>query len=153
MLHASTSPFYPLFATLDVNAKIQGSSAGRRLWHDCVKVGIEARKLVLNNCDLIRPFIPTTIKGKKWQDYDTEEIATNLEFFKFHPTDTWHKFEGYEDEQYFVDPCKFLLTTPGISLESGEYESFGIPATILANYLRENGIIPEKCDLNSILFC
>ena len=152
MLHASTSPFYPLFATLDVNAKIQGSEAGLRLWHECVKVGIEARKLVLNHCDLIRPFIPTTVKGKKWQDYDTEEIATNLEFFKFHPTDTWHKFEGYADEQYFVDPCKFLLTTPGISLESGEYEDFGIPATILANYLRENGIIPEKCDLNSILF-
>ncbi len=152
MLHASTSPFYPLFATLDVNAKIQGSEAGRRLWHECVKVGIEARKLVLNHCELIRPFIPTTIKGKKWQDYDTEEIATNLEFFKFHPTDTWHKFEGYADEQYFVDPCKFLLTTPGISLETGEYEKFGVPATILANYLRENGIIPEKCDLNSILF-
>ncbi len=152
MLHASTSPFYPLFATLDVNAKIQGSEAGRRLWHECVKVGIEARKLVLNHCELIRPFIPTTIKGKKWQDYDTEEIATNLEFFKFHPTDTWHKFEGYADEQYFVDPCKFLLTTPGISLETGEYEEFGVPATILANYLRENGIIPEKCDLNSILF-
>ena len=152
MLHASTSPFYPLFAALDVNAKIQGSEAGRRLWHECVKVGIEARKLVLNHCDLIRPFIPTTVKGKKWQDYDTEEIATNLEFFKFHPTDTWHKFEGYADEQYFVDPCKFLLTTPGISLENGEYEDFGIPATILANYLRENGIIPEKCDLNSILF-
>lgn len=152
MLHASTSPFYPLFATLDVNAKIQGSEAGRRLWHECVKVGIEARKLVLNHCELIRPFIPTTIKGKKWQAYDTEEIATNLEFFKFHPTDTWHKFEGYADEQYFVDPCKFLLTTPGISLETGEYEEFGVPATILANYLRENGIIPEKCDLNSILF-
>ena len=152
MLHASTSPFYPLFAALDVNAKIQGSEAGLRLWHECVKVGIEARKLVLNHCDLIRPFIPTTVKGKKWQDYDTEEIATNLEFFKFHPTDTWHKFEGYADEQYFVDPCKFLLTTPGISLENGEYEDFGIPATILANYLRENGIIPEKCDLNSILF-
>lgn len=152
MLHASTSPFYPLFATLDVNAKMQGSPAGRRLWHDCVKVGIEARKLVLNSCEMIRPFIPTTINGKKWQDYDTEEIATNLEFFKFHPQDSWHKFEGYEDEQYFVDPCKFLLTTPGISLETGEYEDFGIPATILANYLRENGIIPEKCDLNSILF-
>ena len=152
MLHASTSPFYPLFAALDVNAKIQGSEAGRRLWHECVKVGIEARKLVLNHCELIRPFIPTTIKGKKWQDYDTEEIATNLEFFKFHPTDAWHKFEGYADEQYFVDPCKFLLTTPGISLETGEYEKFGVPATILANYLRENGIIPEKCDLNSILF-
>ena len=74
--------------------KFKGSEAGRRLWHECVKVGIEARKLVLNHCELIRPFIPTTIKGKKWQDYDTEEIATNLEFFKFHPTDTWHKLKA-----------------------------------------------------------
>lgn len=45
-----------------------------------------------------------------------------------------------------------MLTTPGIDIQTGEYEEFGIPATILANYLRENGIIPEKCDLNSILF-
>ncbi|MDO5053883.1 MAG: ornithine decarboxylase SpeF [Pasteurella oralis] len=152
MLHASTSPFYPLFATLDVNAKIQGTPAGIRLWHDCVKVGIEARKMVLNSCDLIKPFIPPYVKGKKWQDYDTEEMANSLEFFKFHAEDKWHKFEGYVDNQYFVDPCKFMLTTPGIDIETGEYEKFGIPATILANYLRENGIIPEKCDLNSILF-
>jgi ornithine decarboxylase len=45
-----------------------------------------------------------------------------------------------------------MLTTPGINVETGEYEDFGIPSTILANYLREHGIIPEKCDLNSILF-
>ena len=44
------------------------------------------------------------------------------------------------------------MTTPGIDTETGEYEDFGVPATILANYLRENNIIPEKCDLNSILF-
>ena len=64
----------------------------------------------------------------------------------------WHGFEGYASEQYFVDPCKLLLTTPGIDAETGEYTDFGIPATILAHYLRENGIVPEKCDLNSILF-
>ena len=45
-----------------------------------------------------------------------------------------------------------MLTTPGINVENGEYADFGIPAVILANYLRENGIIPEKNDLNSILF-
>lgn len=45
-----------------------------------------------------------------------------------------------------------MLTTPGIHAETGEYEDFGIPASILANYLRENKIIPEKNDLNSILF-
>ncbi len=152
MMHASTSPFYPLFATLDVNARIQGSHAGRRLWLECVKTGIEARKMLLNTCELIRPFIPTEVNGIRWQDYETDEIANNLEFFRFHPNDKWHKFDGYEDNQYFVDPCKLLLTTPGISLDNGEYEDFGIPATVLANYLRENGIIPEKCDLNSILF-
>ncbi|MEL4485796.1 hypothetical protein AAEH76_19725 [Shewanella algae] len=32
------------------------------------------------------------------------------------------------------------------------YATTSIPATILANFLRENNIIPEKCDLNSILF-
>lgn len=152
MLHASTSPFYPLFATLDVNAQIQGSAAGKRLWHECVKVGIEARKLVLDTCELVRPFIPPVVNGKKWQDYDTEIMANDLEFFKFHSNDKWHQFEGYSENQYFVDPCKFMLTTPGINIETGEYDHFGIPATILANYLRENGIIPEKCDLNSILF-
>lgn len=40
----------------------------------------------------------------------------------------------------------------GIDAETGEYSDFGVPATILAHYLRENGIVPEKCDLNSILF-
>ncbi len=152
MLHASTSPFYPLFATLDVNAQIQGSAAGIRLWDECIKIGIESRKMILDSCDLIKPFIPPVVNGKKWQDYDTEEIARNLEFFKFHANETWHKFDGYVEDQYFVDPCKFMLTTPGINLKTGEYEEFGVPATILANYLRENGIIPEKCDLNSILF-
>ncbi len=40
MLHASTSPFYPLFAALDVNAKIHEGESGRRLWAECVELGI-----------------------------------------------------------------------------------------------------------------
>lgn len=152
MMYASTSPFYPLFAALDVNAKIQEGESGKKLWKDCVNVGIEARKAVLAKCSLIKPFIPTTVRGKRWEDYSTDEIANNIEFFKFHPKEKWHSFEGYGENQYFVDPNKFMLTTPGINVETGKYEDFGIPATILANYLRENRIIPEKNDLNSILF-
>jgi ornithine decarboxylase len=51
-----------------------------------------------------------------------------------------------------IDPTKLMLTTPGIDHETGEYEGTGIPATILAAFLRENNVIPEKNDLNSILF-
>ena len=152
MLYASTSPFYPLFAALDVNARMQDGEAGRKLWADCIKVGVEARKDVLERCELLKPFIPPMVNGKSWQDYPTEEISNNIEFFKFHPGEKWHSFEGYGENQYFVDPNKFMLTTPGINVETGEYEDFGIPATILANYLRDHRVVPEKNDLNSILF-
>lgn len=152
MMHASTSPFYPLFASLDVNAKMQEGEAGRRLWADCVKTVVDARKLLLETCHYIKPFIPSKVRGSDWKSYPTDLIAQDLEFFKFVPGQKWHSFEGYGENQYFVDPCKFMLTTPGIDVETGEYENFGVPATILANYLRDNGIIPEKNDLNSILF-
>ncbi|QIK15425.1 ornithine decarboxylase [Leclercia sp. 29361] len=152
MLHASTSPFYPLFAALDVNAKIHEGESGRRLWAECVELGIEARKAIIANCKMIQPFIPPEVAGRPWQDHPTHAIASELRFFSFEPGAKWHGFEGYAREQYFVDPCKLLLTTPGIDAESGKYTDFGIPATILAHYLREKGIVPEKCDLNSILF-
>ena len=51
-----------------------------------------------------------------------------------------------------VDPNKLTLLTPGIDRKTGEYLDFGVPATVVANYLREQRIVPEKCDLNSILF-
>ncbi|MDI3361896.1 ornithine decarboxylase [Lelliottia sp. V89_10] len=152
MLHASTSPFYPLFAALDINAKIHEGESGRRLWAECVELGIEARKAIIANCKMIKPFIPPVVAGRPWQDHPTHAIASERRFFSFEPGAKWHGFEGYADEQYFVDPCKLLLTTPGIDAETGDYTDFGIPATILAHYLRENGIVPEKCDLNSILF-
>ncbi|WP_318371282.1 ornithine decarboxylase [Enterobacter sp.] len=152
MLHASTSPFYPLFAALDVNAKIHEGESGRRLWAECVELGIEARKAIIANCKMIKPFIPPEVAGRPWQDHPTHAIARERRFFSFEPGATWHGFEGYAREQYFVDPCKLLLTTPGINAQTGAYTDFGIPATILAHYLRENGIVPEKCDLNSILF-
>ena len=152
MLHASTSPFYPLFAALDVNAKIHQGESGRRLWAECVAFGIEARKAIIAQCKMIKPFIPPVIAGRAWQDYPTETIAQDRGFFSFEPGASWHGFEGYAENEYFVDPCKLLLTTPGISSENGTYTDFGIPAAILAHYLRENGIVPEKSDLNSILF-
>ena len=152
MMQASTSPFYPIFASLDVNAQMHADGSGERLWAEAVRVGIEARKLILANCKLIRPFVPERVNGALWQEASTEEIASNRAYFAFEPGEHWHGFDGYTKDQYFVDPNKLLLTTAGIDVGTEEYEDFGVPATILANYLRENGIIPEKCDLNSILF-
>ena len=152
MMHASTSPFYPLFASLDVNAKIHEGELGKQLWRECIEVGIDARKSVLRHCKYLRPLVPPMVHGKKWEDGNTQEMANDVSYFAFEPNAKWHSFKGYGEGQYFIDPCKFQLITPGINVETGEYKDFGIHANILANYLRENRIIPEKCDLNTILF-
>lgn len=152
MMYASTSPFYPLFASLDVNAKIHEGELGKQLWRECIEVGIDARKSVLRRCKYLRPLVPPVVHGKKWEEGNTQEMANDVSYFAFEPNAKWHSFKGYGEGQYFIDPCKFQLITPGINVETGAYEDIGIHANILANYLRENRIIPEKCDLNTILF-
>ena len=54
LMNASTSPFYPLFASLDVNAKVHEGKAGEMLWDRCIELGIEARKKLREFCRLLR---------------------------------------------------------------------------------------------------
>ena len=46
LLHASTSPFYPLFASLDVGAQMMKGRSGEVLWDDTIRLGIELRKKI-----------------------------------------------------------------------------------------------------------
>lgn len=152
MLYASTSPFYPLFASLDVNAKIHSEGNGERIWEHCVRVGIEARKMIFSACEKIVPFVPSLIDGAPWKDYDTDVIASDLRFFEFSSDEKWHGFTGYGESQYFIDPCKLLLTTSRADAQGEDNEGFGFPAIVLAHYLRDQGIVPEKSDLYLIVF-
>jgi ornithine decarboxylase len=157
MLQASTSPFYPLFSSLDVNAQMHADKAGRVMWADMVKLGIEARKSVRKRFNgFLDPFVPDVVdyRGKKvkWEDVPTEKLASEQRYWQLEPGAAWHGYRHLGAEAAMVDPTKFMLTTVGINRKTGEYEKSGIPATILANYLRENNVIPEKNDLNSILF-
>lgn len=97
-----------------MNARIHSGRSGLRLWEDCVKFGIDARKLILEACTMVRPFVPDTIDGRPWQDHPTEDIANDIRFFEFHPKDRWHAFSGYADKQYFIDPCKCVLNASSV---------------------------------------
>lgn len=152
MKFTSTSPFYPIYASLDVNSFLQEGKHGEKMWEDVVKLGIYARKRIFKESKLFTPLVPPVVNGKKWEDVPTDELATNVDYWRFDKGGKWHGFEGYADGQYYVDPLKIIFRTPGIVMETGEYDDFGIPANILANYLREHGIVPEKSDLNSIEF-
>lgn len=152
MMHASTSPFYQLFAALDMNARIHEGEGGKKLWKDALILGIELRKEIIKKCHYLKPFLPDTVGNRKWENADTAQIAADRRFWAFSPKAGWHGFKGYGENQYFLDPMKLMLITPGIDIPTGTYEDFGIPGTIVAEYLRENRIIPEKCDLGDILF-
>jgi arginine/lysine/ornithine decarboxylase len=165
LINASTSPFYPLFASLDVNAKVHEGKAGEVLWDRCIELGIEARKKLREFCRYYEkngrtreekwffdPFVPDRVGDLAWEDIPTEQLKRDQSCWNFDPRSRWHGYPGMAEGYAMVDPNKLMLLTPGIDRETGEYLGFGVPATVLANFLREQKIVPEKCDLNSILF-
>ena len=176
LMNASTSPFYPLFASLDVNAKIHEGKGGEMLWERCIELSIDVRKKLREFGKyyaetgatraeqwFFDPFVPdvVTIKGSKhvedvagvaWESLPTDVIKREQQCWNFAPGQSWHGYAGYADGYAMVDPNKLTLLTPGIDRATGAYLDFGVPATVVANYLREERVVPEKCDLNSILF-
>jgi ornithine decarboxylase len=176
LMHASTSPFYPLFASLDVNARMHAGKAGEMMWDRCIALGIDARKKLREFCHhyevngrtaqekwFFDPFVPdrVTISRSRfaadavdvpWESLPTDLIKHEQQCWNFQPDAPWHGYRGMAPGYAMVDPNKLMLLTPGIDRKTGGYLDFGVPATVVANFLREQRVVPEKCDLNSILF-
>jgi ornithine decarboxylase len=174
MLHASTSPFYPLFASLDVGAQMMKGRSGEVLWDDTVRLGIELRKKVRairrefeeKEKDPARrwffeAFVPDRVtvpdgeggwRDTPWENVPTEDLAITSRYWELSPGAAWHGFTHVGPGYAITDPNKLTLLTPGFDRETGAYADYGIPAPVVAQYLRENRVVPEKNDLNSLLF-
>ena len=176
MQHASTSPFYPLFASLDVGAQMMKGRSGEVLWDDTIRLGIELRKKIRamrrefeeKEKDPARrwffePFVPDRVAiadaGSEdgvhdvaWDMISTDQLATQSAYWQLAPEATWHGFPNLAPGFAMTDPNKLTLLTPGFDHATGGYAEHGIPAPVVAQYLRENRIVPEKNDLNSLLF-
>jgi ornithine decarboxylase len=169
MLHSSTSPFYPLFASLDVGAQMMKGRSGEVLWEDTIKLGIEMRKKIRAmhheyeeiERDPARqwffdPFVPDIVQvqgcAERWEDIPTDELASDARYWELVPGEKWHGFSHLKTGYVMTDPNKLTLLTPGFDRATGDYAAHGISAAIVAEFLREQRIVPEKNDLNSILF-
>jgi ornithine decarboxylase/arginine decarboxylase len=176
MQHASTSPFYPLFASLDVGAQMMKGRSGEILWDDTIRLGIELRKKIRavrsefeekearpERRWFFEPFVPDRVtipdaarEGARhnvaWETISTDLLATEASYWLLSPDATWHGFPGLTHGFAMTDPNKLTLLTPGFDLATGSYAEHGIPAPIVAQFLRENRIVAEKNDLNSLLF-
>ena len=174
--HASTSPFYPLFASLDVGAQMMKGRSGEVLWDDTIRLGIELRKklrAVRNEFErreqdpsrrwFFDPFVPDVVRlpdaadsggvhEVAWESVATDALASHAHFWELAPGAAWHGFKSVVPGFAITDPNKLTLLTPGFDRRTGEFEAHGIPAPVVAQYLRENRVVAEKFDLNSLLF-
>jgi ornithine decarboxylase len=176
MQHASTSPFYPLFASLDVGAQMMKGRSGEVLWDDTIRLGIELRKKIramrrefeekearLERRWFFEPFVPDRVEIRDaaregaahdvaWEAISTDELASNPSHWQLSPDTRWHGYPDMAPGFAMIDPNKLTLLTPGFDRATGRYAEHGIPAPVVAQYLRENRIVAEKNDLNSLLF-
>ncbi len=169
LMHASTSPFYPLFASLDVGAQMMKGRSGMVLWDDTIRLGIEIRKKLRAmrrefqtlEADPARqwffdPFVPDVVvrDGGKvaWEDIPTDDLARDPDFWTFAPGAAWHGYRHLAPGYAMTDPAKLTLLTPGFDRATGAYADHGIPAPVVAEFLRDYQVVPEKNDLNSLLF-
>ncbi|MGA9847446.1 MAG: amino acid decarboxylase, partial [Roseiarcus sp.] len=176
MQYASTSPFYPLFASLDVGAQMMKGRSGEVLWDDTIRLGIELRKKLRavrrefeeKERDPARrwffdPFVPDRVSIRDaaqegaahdvpWESVSTDLLARDPRYWTLAPGEAWHGFASVEDAFAITDPAKLTLLTPGFDRRTGQYEAHGIPAPVVVQYLRENRVVAEKNDLNSMLF-
>jgi ornithine decarboxylase len=87
-----------------------------------------------------------------WESVSTELLARDPRYWALAPGETWHGFQSLESDFAMTDPAKLTLLTPGFDRATGGYEAHGVPAPVVAQYLRENRVVSEKNDLNSLLF-
>lgn len=169
LIHASTSPFYPLFASLDVGAQMMKGRSGMVLWDDTIRLGIEIRKKMramrrefeTKETDAARqwffdPFVPDVVErdggSTPWEDIPTDELARDPACWQLTPGADWHGYRHVAPGYAMTDPAKLTVLTPGFDRHTGAYAAHGIPAPVVAEFLRDYQVVPEKNDLNSLLF-
>ncbi len=146
LMHASTSPFYPLFASLDVNTQIMKDN-GYDLLNKALGTALRFRRAVS------RAYKRYAKNGEWWFRVwqPSQKMELDPEDWKLKPGDNWIGMEIKSQDDYILDPLKITLLTPGVREDASMTEE-GVPACIVAKYLQARGIIVEKTGFYNLLF-
>ncbi|ELP5717484.1 Orn/Lys/Arg decarboxylase N-terminal domain-containing protein (plasmid) [Enterobacter asburiae] len=157
MMHGTTSPFYPIIASIDVAVSMMQGKSGRSLVQESIDESIAFRKAVVSIkrqiCenkvsewffDVLQPkFIHDKSTGKK---YNFEEAPLGLlnmrpECWELREGEQWHGFNDKDlaETNSMLDPVKVTLTCPGMEL-NGNYQLLGIPGYLLTKFLDDRRI-------------
>ena len=147
LMHASTSPFYPLFASLDINTQIMKDS-GYELINKAMDLAIRFRTAVRR----------AGLRYGKYGDWwftAWQPLRKRLEKdplqWALKPGDKWTGMEISAADDYILDPLKVTLLTPGVR-EDASMTDFGVPACVVKKYLAARGVVAEKSGFYNLLF-
>ncbi|MDX2592108.1 Orn/Lys/Arg decarboxylase N-terminal domain-containing protein [Streptomyces sp. WI03-4A] len=162
MMHGTTSPLYPMIASLDVATAMMDGPQGEWLVDEAVTEAVRFRQ------EMVRLRRRIEAAGDRppwffgvWQPRTVTDPATGAELpfdkappellrtepscWTLDPGADWHGFPGLTEGHCMLDPVKVTLTCPGITA-TGEMEEEGIPARVLTAYLATRNIVVEKTD-------
>jgi arginine decarboxylase len=150
MMHGTTSPFYPLIASLDIASAMMDEPTGPALLRETVRYAVEFRKSVASvaaryardgdwcfNC-----FQPDKVRvgGKNvaFHDAPTELLCSESSAWTLRSKEDWHGLpEDVVDGDFaMLDPTKVTILCPGTD-SHGNIAKRGIPGAILTKFLSE----------------
>jgi arginine decarboxylase len=164
MLHASTSPFYPIVVSNDITAAMMDGPGGPTLTGESIQEAVAFRQTI---CRVHRQFADKgdwffrtwnadSVQGNKsrktrFEEASPEQLTSDPDCWVLHPGETWHGFGDLEDDYCMLDPIKVSIVTPGVA-DKGGLDKRGIPASLVTSYLHYRGVEVEKTTDFTILF-
>ncbi|MEU9554344.1 Orn/Lys/Arg decarboxylase N-terminal domain-containing protein [Streptomyces fumanus] len=162
MMHGTTSPLYPMIASLDVAAAMMDGPQGRWLVDEAITEAIRFRQEMVRIGRRIEtagdrpPWFfgvwqpeevtdPADGSRMAFDEAPAELLGTEPTCWHLAPDADWHGFAGLTDGYCMLDPVKVTLTCPGLDA-AGAMDDWGIPARVLTAYLATRGIVVEKTD-------
>lgn len=148
MMHGTTSPFYPLIASLDVATAMMDEPSGPALLEETVQYAVEFRKRVAGAAQRFKDagdwsfdvFQPGTvaIDGKQvpFHQAPTEALCGDPAHWLLREGQAWHGLpdESVASDFAMLDPTKVTILCPGTD-SHGKLAKQGIPGTILTKFL------------------
>src|SRR6201996_9007086 len=152
MMHGTTSPFYPMIASLDVATSMMDEPAGPTLMYETIQDAISFRKAMSSIAHRLR-----STNGDEWffriyqPDTVTDPMTGATALFEETPDsllinsptcwtlkreEDWHGFldDDIAEDYCMLDPTKVTILMPGIN-SRGVLADWGIPAAILVEFL------------------
>src|ERR1700744_1022359 len=152
MMHGTTSPFYPMIASIDVATAMMDEPAGTTLMTETIQDAIIFSKTMASVAHRLKSeegdwwffgmFQPDYVRDAangetfRFEDAPDSLLTQSAQCWTLKQGETWHGYrdEDIADDYVLLDPTKVTILTPGIDAQ-GQMSDWGIPATILTAFL------------------